>query len=289
MRKCKLHHLFCSIMLIHASDPRRLTLFLLNTALQRGVTLHQPYTPTKLNLSATGTPTSLDLSPSLDPTARPTLTISCTRIILAAGAWTPRVYATLFPHSKRIIPITPLAGHSLLLRTNKWTSSSEPSSSTQENNNPTCHAIYTTTQTSGIGEWSPEIYSRSGGEIYIAGLNDATLPLPRLATDRILEPEKLDVVLREAKRCIGVDGVDGVDGVNKGNEIQVLRQGLCFRPVTNRGTPVIASVRKGSVVVATGHGPWGISLSLGTGCVVAEMLLHGGGRVTSADVKALGL
>lgn len=42
---------------------------------------------------------------------------------------------------------------------------------------------------------------------------------------------------------------------------------------------------KGGVYVVSGHGPWGISLSLGTGWVVGEMVL---GRETSVDVSALG-
>ena len=40
----------------------------------------------------------------------------------------------------------------------------------------------------------------------------------------------------------------------------------------------------GGVFVATGHGPWGVALSLGTGRVVAEMVL---GRKTSVDVGVL--
>lgn len=42
----------------------------------------------------------------------------------------------------------------------------------------------------------------------------------------------------------------------------------------------------GKVFVCAGHGPWGISLSLGTGLVLAEMVL---GRELSADVSQLGL
>lgn len=38
--------------------------------------------------------------------------------------------------------------------------------------------------------------------------------------------------------------------------------------------------------VAAGHGPWGISHSLGTGKVMAEMIE---GKPTSANIKALGM
>ena len=81
----------------------------------------------------------------------------------------------------------------------------------------------------------------------------------------------------EARRLIGLDGQD--------SELEVLREGLCFRPVTERGVPIVAEVER-DIYVAAGHGPWGISLSLGTGRVVAGMVLGIGGGV---DVEGLGL
>jgi len=65
--------------------------------------------------------------------------------------------------------------------------------------------------------------------------------------------------------------------------------------VSPTGKPILARIHEadlgdgvkvgGGVFVAGAHGPWGISLSLGTGWVMAEMIL---GRETSVDVKALG-
>jgi glycine/D-amino acid oxidase-like deaminating enzyme len=45
-------------------------------------------------------------------------------------------------------------------------------------------------------------------------------------------------------------------------------------------------VGDGGVWIASGHGPWGISLSLGTGLVVSELVE---GRKPSADISNLGL
>lgn len=83
-----------------------------------------------------------------------------------------------------------------------------------------------------------------------------------------------------------------------GSDLEVVREGLCFRPVTNRGTPILARIEerrlgdgfrtvegKGGVYTAVGHGPWGISLSLGTGKVMAEMMT---GQKMSANVRGLG-
>jgi len=41
------------------------------------------------------------------------------------------------------------------------------------------HTVFTTDQEG----YSPEIFSRVGGEIYIAGLNHLSLPIPDLATE----------------------------------------------------------------------------------------------------------
>ena len=84
-------------------------------------------------------------------------------------------------------------------------------------------------------------------------------------------------------------------------ELEVVKEALCYRPVTNSGLPIIERIKdedlgdgemktlkggEGGVFVATGHGPWGISLSLGTGKVVSEMVR---GVELSASVKGLGV
>ncbi len=90
------------------------------------------------------------------------------------------------------------------------------------------------------------------------------------------------------------------DKDDKHGGLEVLREGLCFRPVTPWGAQVVSRVADdhlgpavvtrpgadGGVFVAAGHGPWGISLSLGTGLVLAETMQ---GRSPSADLSGLGL
>ena len=140
--------------------------------------------------------------------------------------------------------------------------------------------------------FSPEIFSRVGGEIYIAGLNDPSLPLPELATDAKVDQTFIEQLRQVAERLLGRDGTDVSD-------LQVLREGLCFRPVTRHGNPILCRIADdklggietkygadGGVFVAAGHGPWGISHSLGTGKVTAELLE---GQMTSANISALGM
>ena len=152
-----------------------------------------------------------------------------------------------------------------------------------------CHAIFTT-MSSGF---SPEIFSRIGEEIYVAGLNDASIPLPETATDAKIDSKSVSELKAVAQKLLGKDGTDVSD-------LEVLREGLCFRPVTNTGVPILARAPDeelgerletrlppdGGVFVAAGHGPWGISHSLGTGKIMAEMMEA---QHLSADVRRLGL
>jgi hypothetical protein len=148
--------------------------------------------------------------------------------------------------------------------------------------------------------------SRAGAEIYIAGLNSAEIPLPTVATDTkaIMEREKLTHLKRAAVALMGHPNPDPhtrraePDGDFENiDDLTVLREGLCFRPWVHTGLPIVTRIDDrvgfwcvkttdgGGVFVATGHGPWEISLSLGTGKVMAEMVC---GLKTSGDVSRLG-
>jgi glycine/D-amino acid oxidase-like deaminating enzyme len=109
--------------------------------------------------------------------------------------------------------------------------------------------------------------------------------LPDLATEAVIEEEAIEELKKTAQRMCGIPG----------REIEVLRKGLCFRPVTPSGEPILCEVdekklggvkSRGGVFVAAGHGPWGISLSLGTGLVMSEMIR---GVRTSCKVGRLGI
>jgi glycine/D-amino acid oxidase-like deaminating enzyme len=204
--------------------------------------------------------------------------LPCTKVLIAAGAWSPQVFSTLFPRAKKKLPISSLAGHSLVLRSPRWT---------KEHEEKGCHAIFTTDEEG----YSPEIFSRAEEEIYIAGLNSSSIALPDLATGSVVDENAVNKLMRTSKRLLGVDDL-------KVEDLEVLRKGLCFRPVTNRGTPFLTKIPdnmlgdvrvrgagEGGVWLAAGHGPWGISLSLGSGKVMAEMIQ---GKPPSVDIR-LGL
>jgi glycine/D-amino acid oxidase-like deaminating enzyme len=135
--------------------------------------------------------------------------------------------------------------------------------------------------------FSPEIFSRSGGQLFVTGLNTTDIPLPELATDRPNSGEAIKELKNVADKLLGPD-------------LEVVREVLCFRTVTACGTPIVSRIDDmhleediatrpgagGGVFLAAGHGPWGICLSLGTGKVLAEIVR---GYHTSADVSSLAL
>ena len=105
------------------------------------------------------------------------------------------------------IPISPLAGHSLLIRNPYFDSKREVLG--QE----ACHAVFAT-DTLGF---SPEWFARAGGELYLAGLNSTRIPLPDLATD--VQPS--EKAIAQLQQCAQV-----MMSNPPGRKLQVLREGL---------------------------------------------------------------
>lgn len=220
-------------------------------------------------------------------------TIPCTNLILSSGSWTPRVLKELFPSTGMSLDITPLAGYSLVLRSPRHTLDHE-----KEVLGGRSHALFTTdSETYGF---SPEIFTREGGEIYIAGLNPPIQLPTRVEDTRQLfnqaEMQELKDVSVRLMGALASGSTESRDGTRSFDDLEVIREGLCFRPVGRRGVPTIGkiddaslgggtrTIAQGGVYIAAGHGPWGISLALGTGKVVSEMIE---GQRLSADVSGL--
>ncbi|PTB41604.1 uncharacterized protein TrAFT101_009786 [Trichoderma asperellum] len=250
-------------------DPLLFCQFLLEKVKAAGVHIHNPAEALRLETDDNGKLSGVVIknTETLEETVIP-----ATKVLLAAGSWTPNVFKTLFKDRFSVdIPIGGLGGHSLVLKA--------PSEVT------ICHSVYTT-----MGAHSPEIYSRPNGEIYVAGVNSPGLALPGPTLKAATMSEPLEKLKNIARRLIVTP---------KGEDLVIVREGLCFRPVTNRGTPYVSRLtdeklgedtnlregEEGGVFIAAGHGPWGISLSLGTGKVVAEML---SGKPLSVDISSLG-
>ncbi|KAI9512846.1 FAD dependent oxidoreductase [Russula earlei] len=253
-------------------NPSELCQFLLDQCRSRNVHVHHPVTATGLVSSPPGDAiTGLSVR-SRDGSER---VMPCDALVLTAGVWTPRVFSTLFPNATVSLPISHLSGHSVVLRSPHWKATEPPAHSTTTG----CHAIFTT---DSDADCSPEIFSRLGGDIYLAGLNTMAIPVPELASEVQPEPASIEVLIRIARKLLGED------------QLVVLRTGFCHRPVFNGAAPLLTTLTPdqtgvnlhGGIWVSAGHGPWGISLSLGTGLVLAELVLR---KDPSADVSRLGL
>ncbi|KAF2727959.1 FAD dependent oxidoreductase-like protein superfamily [Polyplosphaeria fusca] len=254
-------------------DPWRFCQFLLDECLKKGVQLHQPAKAISVSRDESGQLNGVRISKDGQEAELP-----CTRLVIAAGAWSPRVFTTLFPKTAARIPIAHLAGHSLLVKNPFYSGEAEDTS---------CHAVFAT-DTLGF---SPEIFSRAGGEVFLAGLNSTMIPLPELATEAKIVPESMT----QLKDCAAA-----MIGNVQGKDLEVMREALCFRPVTSSGRPIVARIpdaklgtglktksgAQGGVYMAAGHGAWGIAQAPGTGLCLAELME---GRDTSANIKALTL
>jgi glycine/D-amino acid oxidase-like deaminating enzyme len=206
-------------------DPLRFCQWLLKRVEERGVRIIYPASATEVLRDAKGVLSGVrivgsqddksqdcEYSPSspwryiVDESAPLTDTVPCTRLLITAGAWSPRVFSTLFPNAHTRIPISSLAGHSLLVR--------NPFFNPQELDKEVCHAVFAT-DTLGF---SPEWFARIGGELYLAGLNSTSIPLPDVATDVVANEKSIG----QLKSCARVMMVDN----GSGKEFEVLRQGL---------------------------------------------------------------
>lgn len=254
-----------------------------------GVRLHHPALGTRLFHSDRADPASQTLlevtSISKTGAGRTIRTgcydVPCDSLVVAAGCWTPAAFRTLLPDAPNPPPIDSHAGFSLRVRSRHWQQGKDADAWAGP-----CHAIFT----SDPSGFSPELFTRMGSELWLGGLNDAQLALPSDPMDITPDPDAIERVLAVGRELCGED-------------IELIDSGVCFRPVTPSRKPVIARMSgaalgggvapqskagagvPGGVYVGAGHGPWGISMSLGTGLVLAEMIL---GRETSADVEALG-
>ena len=111
------------------------------------------------------------------------------------------------------------------------------------------------------------------------------------------EMQKLKDVTVRLMGKLPVGKTESTDEIANTNDLEILREGLCLRPVAERGVPFVSKVedsalggvktaKNGGVFVAAGHGPWGISLALGTGSVVADLVR---GVTPAVDIRGLGV
>lgn len=276
-------------------DPHALCKFLLGECLERGVKFHQPAEAVSVGWDLRGELASVRI---VDHDSSHEVDIPCTRIIITAGLWTPKVFATLFSQSKVELDVRCIAGHSIIVRTPKWSGTGELKTKSalhhsKGTEDKACHALFTSP--TSAGGFAPEVFSRRNGDIFIGGLNTKwedrmSLDPPSPVAPSQPLPDHIEKLRVVAEQLVGTE------------DLEIVKEGLCYRPITDSGIPIVARIKdkdllgggefktlkggEGGVFIATGHGPWGISMSLGTGKVMSELVRD---VPLSADIKALGV
>jgi len=257
-------------------EPRELCQWLEEQCRENGVEFYLNTQPTGLVKDDQGTVCAIRVETCKFGNMRSRYDIPCKDIIISAGCWTPLVFKTLL-RQKMSPGIKPLPGYSCVVRSQKF---SNPifEALDDDKNVEMVHATFC--PPTSKWSYSPECMARhtKGGkpEIYVAGLNDETIILPERASHakHLMERSKLDDLRKTAEEL--VRGNRSEEDI--GDKLELVREGLCFRPVSESGLPIISVVagielqHNGHLYVASGHGPWGITLSLGTGVVVSELL-----------------
>src|SRR2546423_1382981 len=139
-----------------------------------------------------------------------TLSLQCDNFVLAAGPWSGQLAQTLLSAS---IPITPHAGHSIVL---------------QPSIPPSADGLFAIIH-SQHSSYRAEVIPRSSGEIYISGINN-DLDLPPTP----LEAMPLESEIAKLKEVADMLLSDYV----------IKKEQLCFRPMTEDGKPFICAYPK---------------------------------------------
>ena len=210
--------------------------------------------------------------------------ISCHNLVLAAGAWTPRLYKKLFPSSNTKFGQTTNSGN--------WAVVKSPAKPLLQNR---CEVIFDEL----VGH-QLEFVGRKDGTIWISGLNNTVKCLGEVQGSDIPDEDAILRLIEYARRFLLAS--------EKCDSLGVIATGRTYRPTIDRELPIIARVhpRKlcyvkssdgnypvadahgpaGGVFVCSGHGKYGITLAMGSGRLMSQMIM---GDPTDFDVSKLGL
>ena len=117
------------------------------------------------------------------------------------------------------------------------------------------------------GEYSPELYPRPDGEVYICGMAENPIPSHSLVTsDNVAITPGSCEKIKELSDLVSSHIKDGV----------VTCSQACYLPITSDGLPLIGGFADVSgLYIAAGHGCWGILCSPATGKALAETIMFG--------------
>ncbi|EXJ90891.1 hypothetical protein A1O1_03997 [Capronia coronata CBS 617.96] len=270
-------------------EPRQLCEWLLQRCEERGVEVHLGTKTVAFAKDSQGSIVGLHVQKHSAKTGQPIPEIiPCKDVVISGGCWTPRIFQTLVGE-KMSIGIRPLPGYSIVVRSPRYNRPIlEDDESAQQVE--TSHSIFY--PPGPDWKYSPEAMARQTRdgrpEIFVAGLNNEAHLLPELAggSKAMMEEPLMNDLKKTAFKLVSTQ-----TGASAGDDLEIVREGLCFRPVSESGIPIISEVGDiktktgGRLYVASGHGPWGITLSLATGFVMSEVLQGKAPSVSLDDFK----
>ncbi|KAK5737555.1 hypothetical protein LTR17_006602 [Elasticomyces elasticus] len=191
--------------------------------------------------------------------------IPCDRLLIAAGLWTAQVFKTLYPSATIDVPIYADTGsYSVLLQPLPGTTSQPEWLSKSV-------VLHT-------GPRSTQLMMRQDGLVHAATFPPVTLDLGNFAGDsRVTHVgNALHDLETSLRSMLGMPS------------LTVLRR-ACFNPITWSGLPIMSQVpysclsqdsptpaadeRDSGFYILGGHGYWGIAASLGSGKLMAQVML----------------
>jgi glycine/D-amino acid oxidase-like deaminating enzyme len=192
--------------------------------------------------------------------------ISCQKLVLTAGPWTPSQVKTLFPGSPLDLKPSTNAGDWVIF----------------QNENPLETETTAVVFFDDIVHEKLEYAGRNDGSIWVCGRRNyvAVLPPP----DKEGQPD--DTVISDlidySDRFIRQSG--NADG-EKNPGLAIIAKGRAFRPSTVCGLPFISSIPSkylcsssksqttpSGVFICYGHGSYGITLGMGSGKLIAQLV-----------------
>ncbi|WFD38896.1 uncharacterized protein MJAP1_001862 [Malassezia japonica] len=197
-------------------------------------------------------------------------TIPATDVVIATGPWTGKLLHkwftpdTLPSFLRAAAQIDGSRAHSIVIQAAK--------------NHQLSADCFFSEMRYGNSAGAPELYIRPKGVAYISGGTD-DVPIPELADDVQFDKKYTDELQRQA-------AVVSPEYLDVKSDATLKREQACYLPLSPRtAAPIIGGNAESGIYLAAGHAVWGINNSLGTGKVMAELLLDG--KATSADIRHL--
>lgn len=202
--------------------------------------------------------------------------VYCQSLVVAAGPWTPTMFHKLFPKSPISLKSALNAGDWILFR----------------NPFPLTKKSIAFIALDDIVDEKLEFTGRNDGTIWLIGRKDSNATLPPLGKVASPNGAMINELIDRAKRHLSfVAGEVGQDGAT----LEIIDKGRAIRPATNSLLPIISSVKaedlsddvgsssdSSGVFVSWGHGSYGLTLGMGTGKILSQLVL---GEETDIDIS----